>query len=162
MTTPVTRLKGPVHFEYEASAGRDLTRFLRALVEGRIVGRRCPGCAKVYVPPRGPCPTCAVFLGEDVPLGDIGTITTYCVVNVPFEGQTMKLPYVYAWVLLDGADIAFLHLIQGIEATDVRMGLRVRAEWQPPEKRIPSLESIAWFVPTGEPDAPYDAYAAYL
>jgi len=74
----------------------------------------------------------------------------------------MKLPYVYASILLDGADIPFPHLIQGIEAKDVGMGLRVRAEWQPPAERRPTMEAIRWFTPTGEPDAPFESYKDHL
>lgn len=162
MSDPVTRIKAKVRLEFTATAGRDMSRFLTSLLDARIVGRRCPSCLKVYVPPRGPCPTCGVFLGDDVELPHVGTVTTFCTVNVPFEGQVLKLPYVLAWVLLDGADLAFLHLIQGIEAADVRMGMRVRAVFAPKAERTPSLEAIRWFEPTSEPDAPYEAYSAFL
>ena len=148
MSEPVRRIKAPIRLEYRVTAGRDLSRFLEAVVEGRLIGKRCPSCHKVYIPPRGACPTCAVRTTDEVPVADTGTVTTFCVVNVPYEGQTIKLPYVYAWVLLDGADIAFPHLVHGIEASEVRMGLRVKAEWAPPEERRPTLESIRWFCPT--------------
>src|SRR4029077_6224256 len=91
---------------------------------------RCPVCTKVYLPPRGPCPTCAVLLAEPVELGNGGTVTTFCVVNVPFLGQSIEIPYVAASVLVDGADIAFSHLIQGCDASEVRMGMRVEAVWR--------------------------------
>jgi hypothetical protein len=42
------------------------------------------------------------------------------------------------------------------------MGLRVKAEWAPPEGRRPTLESIRWFSPTGEPDAAFDSYKEHL
>ncbi|HEY8042408.1 MAG TPA: Zn-ribbon domain-containing OB-fold protein [Polyangiaceae bacterium] len=161
MTDPIKRIKAPVRFEFTIGAGQTLSRFLAGLVEGRILGRRCPGCAKVYVPPRGACPTCALPAGDEVAVSDAGTVTTFCIVNVPFEGQTMKLPYVYASVLLDGADIPLLHLVNA-PAEEARMGMRVRAEWAPPAERRPTLESIRWFSPTGEPDAPFDAFKEHL
>ena len=162
MSEPIKVIKTPVHLDFQVLAGRDFARFLTAIADGQFVGRRCPTCQKVYVPPRGACPTCAVMMGDEVPVADHGCVTTFCIVNVPYEGQVMKLPYVYAMILLDGADIAFPHLIQGIEAKDVRMGLRVKAEWVPPAERKPTLESIRWFVPTGEPDAPFDSYKVHL
>jgi hypothetical protein len=161
VTDPIKRIKAPVRFEFTIGAGQTLSRFLAGLVEGRILGRRCPGCAKVYVPPRGACPTCALPAGDEVAVSDAGTVTTFCIVNVPFEGQTMKLPYVYASVLLDGADIPLLHLVNA-PAEEARMGMRVRAEWAPPAERRPTLESIRWFSPTGEPDAPFDAFKEHL
>ena len=58
-------------------------------------------------------------------MADTGTVTTFCVVNVPFRGQRVEPPYVAASVLLDGADIAIQHLILGCEPDEVRMGMRV-------------------------------------
>jgi hypothetical protein len=158
----IKRIAAPVRLDYMVSAGRELSRFLAAIAEGRLIGRRCPSCRKVYVPPRGACPTCAVATAGEVPVSDRGTVTTFCVVNVPFEGQVMKLPYVYASILLDGADIPFPHLVQGLPADQVRMGLRVQAEWAPPSERKPSLEAIRWFHPSGEPDAPFESYREHL
>ena len=161
MSEPIKRIKSPVHLQYTVSAGRSLSRFLAALTEARLIGGRCSSCRKVYIPLRSVCPTCAAPMSEEVNVVDTGTVTTFCIVNVPFEGQTMKLPYVYASVLLDGADLPILHLIQ-IPANEARMGLRVKAEWAPPEARRPTLESIRWFSPTGEPDAPFDSYKEHL
>ena len=151
MSDPVRRIEGPVHLEYTVGAGRTLSRFLAGIMEGRLLGRRCGSCQKVYVPPKGACPTCGVPMDGEVPVEDSGTLTTFCVVNVPFEGQTMKLPYVYGSILLDGADLPILHLIQ-VPANEARIGMRLVAEWAPPAERRPTLESIRWFVPTGEPD----------
>jgi uncharacterized OB-fold protein len=159
---PVKGIKTPIHLDFQVIAGKDLARFLGAVADGKLIGRRCPSCKKVYVPSRGACPTCAVFMAEEVPVSDHGTITSFCIVNVPYEGQTMKLPYVYSSILLDGSDIPLPHLIQGIEAKDVRMGMRVKAEWVPPAERRPTMESIRWFVPTGEPDAPYESSKDHL
>jgi uncharacterized OB-fold protein len=159
MSDAIKRINAPVHLDYTVTPGVALSRFLAGIVLGRIIGRRCGECHKVYVPARGSCPTCGVPLTEDVPVADTGTLTTFCIVNVPFEGQTMKLPYVYGSILLDGADLPLLHLVQGIEAADVRMGLRLKAEWVPPAERKPTLESIRWFVPSGEPDAAYATYS---
>ena len=53
MSEPVRRILAPVRLGYQVVAGRDLSRFLAALAEGRFLGKRCPTCHKVYVPPRG-------------------------------------------------------------------------------------------------------------
>ena len=162
MSDVVKGIKVPVRLAYTAIAGRDMTRFYQAIREGKLLGRRCPSCRKVYVPPRGPCPTCGVATVDEVAVRDTGTVTTFCIVNVPYEGQTMKLPYVYAMVLLDGADLPLPHLVQGLEADQVRMGLRVRASWAPAAERPASMEAIRWFEPSGEPDASYDSYREHL
>jgi uncharacterized OB-fold protein len=155
---PLKGIKTPMRLDFQVNAGGELSRYLRSVAEGKLFGRRCPACTKVYVPPRGGCPTCSVPMGEEVQVKDVGTVVSFCIVNVPFEGQVMKLPYVYASILADGADISFPHLIQGIEPGEVRMGLRVKAVWVPPAERKPTMESIRWFEPAGEPDAAFDSY----
>ncbi|HEV2784420.1 MAG TPA: OB-fold domain-containing protein [Actinophytocola sp.] len=159
---PVTMITTPINLtvQHTVSPGEDV--HLRGLAEGRIIGQRCPLCRKVYVPPRGACPTCGVPTGENVELPDHGTVTTFCIVNVPFLGQRITPPYVAAYILLDGADIAFLHLVLGCTPDEVRMGMRVRAHWRPREEWGTTTRNIDHFRPTGEPDAPFESYANHL
>jgi uncharacterized OB-fold protein len=152
----------PINLAYTHSASHEESRFLRAVKEGRVVGQRCPRCRKVYVPPRGACPVDGVPTTEEVELADKGTVTTFCVVNVPFLGQSIEPPYVSAYVLLDGADIAFQHLILECDASEVRMGMRVEAVWKPREEWDYTLRNISHFRPAGEPDAPFDSYSQHL
>jgi len=144
---PVKRIDTPIALDYRYTPGLATSRFLRALAEGRVVGERCPACGKVYVPPRGSCPTDAVPTAEEVQLPDRGVVTTFCVVNVPMSEHAIEMPYVAASILLDGADIAFQHLLRGVPADQVRIGMRVRAEWRPRPEWGPTLESIACFRP---------------
>ena len=152
----------PVNLHYTHSASPTEDPFLRGLMEGRLIAQRCPSCAKVYFPPRPACPTDGVPTTDQVELSDRGTITTFCVVNVPFLGQRIPPPYVSAYVLLDGADIPFLHLLLGVAPEDVRMGMRVEAVWKPREEWGPTMQNIDHFTPSGEPDAPFDSYSQHL
>jgi len=157
-----TGIISPVQLDYTYAASAEESRFLRGLAEGKIRGQRCPKCEKVYVPPRGACPVDGVPTRDEVELPDRGIVTTFCIVNVPFLGQRIAPPYVSAYVLLDGADIPFLHLVLGCDASEVRMGMRVEAVWKPREEWTTSMENIDHFRPTGEPDAAYESYAAHL
>jgi uncharacterized OB-fold protein len=152
----------PVRLEYKFIAGEATTRFLRGISEGRVIAQRCPACGKVYVPPKGACPTCAVPTEGEIDLSGRGIVTSFCIVNVPFAGQAVRPPYASASVLLDGADIPLFHLLQEVEAADVRMGMRVEAVWVPDEERGPTMDSIRYFRPTGEPDAPFDSFREHL
>jgi len=51
-----------------------------------------------------------------------------------------------------------MHLIQEVNVDDVHSGMRVEAVWVPDDEVGPTLESIKYFRPTGEPDADYDTY----
>lgn len=159
---PVTGVVTKVSLDYDYAASPEESLFYRGLNEGRIMGQRCPTCQKVYVPPRSACPSDGTPTAEEVELSQTGTITTFCIVNVPFLGQKITPPYVSAYVLLDGADIAVLHLILGVPAEEVRMGMRVKAVWKPKDEWAYSLENIDHFAPTGDPDADFDTYKHHL
>jgi len=148
----------PVRLHYMHTASPGETAYLRGLAEHRLLGQRCGVCGQVYVPPRGTCPADGVPTSEEVELPESGTVTTFCIVNVGYPGQKdqgFTPPYVAAAVLLDGADIAFQHLVLGCDPAEVRMGMRVRAVWGEPG-------GISHFTPTGEPDAEYETYARSL
>src|ERR1700749_850269 len=145
----------PVRLHYMHTASPGESAYLRGLAEGRLLGQRCGVCGQVYVPPRGTSPADGVPTSEEVELPETGTVTTFCIVNVGYPGQKVTPPYVAAAVLLDGADIAFQHLVLGCDPGEVRMGMRVRAVWG-------ESGSISHFTPTGEPDAPYESYARCL
>jgi uncharacterized protein len=159
---PVGMITTPIELSYEHTASAEESAFLRGLADGRLLGQRCPACGKVYLPPRAACPADGVPTKDEVEVSDTGTVTTFCVVSVPFRGQRVAPPYVAAAVLLDGADIAIQHLILGCEPARVRMGMRVSAVWKPREEWGLSLENIHHFEPADEPDAPYESYARHL
>jgi uncharacterized OB-fold protein len=156
---PIREIRTPMRLDYRIQAGRQMSSFLLSLTEGKIVGRRSPN-GRVYVPPRGACPLTGELMGEEVELPDVGTLLTYCIINIPFEGQRLTPPYAVATILLDGADLPLYHIIGNCPVSDVHTGMRVVAKWQ--DKLEPTLESIAYFEPNGEPDAPYDSYKEYI
>lgn len=148
MTVTPVRL----HYMHTASPGESF--YLRGLAERRLLGQRCGVCGQVYVPPRGTCPADGVPTHEEVELSPRGTVTTFCIVNVGYPGQRVTPPYVAAAILLDGADIAFGHLVLGCDPSEVRMGMRVRAVW--------GDQGVSHFEPNGEADAPYESYERFM
>ncbi|TLH50284.1 Zn-ribbon domain-containing OB-fold protein [Mycolicibacterium aubagnense] len=164
---PVTMLVVPTSIEIQHTASHPETVFLRGLQEGKLLGARTkagrdgkPG--PVLFPPKEADPATGLGLDEFVELVDRGTVTTFAIINIPFAGQRIKPPYVAAYVLLDGADIPFLHLVTEIDAADVRMGMRVEAVWKPREEWGLGIDNISHFKPSGEPDADYDSYKHHL
>ncbi|MEO6629903.1 MAG: OB-fold domain-containing protein [Aquihabitans sp.] len=148
---PVRSVRTPAQLDYEFVAGDATTRFLTGITKKRIVGQKAPG-GRVYVPPRGADPELGQATPIDVEVAQVGTVTSFCVVNLQFYGSVMEIPYVSALILLDGADLSIMHLIQEVPANDVRIGMRVEAVWRDDADIEPTMESIKWFRPTGEPD----------
>jgi hypothetical protein len=163
MSEPVTTIHTHVRLPFRYYAGSYTARYLRSIREdGRILGVRCTSCGMVLVPPRIACTACWADTGDWVPVESRGTLTTFVVVNVPFYGQKIEIPYVLGHILLDGADTSILHLVREIAIPEVRMGLRVEGVWKPPAEREGSLTDIRHFRPTGEPDVPIDRFIARL
>lgn len=149
---PVRSVRTPARLDYEFVAGRSTTNFLRGITQHKLVGERCPVCGKVYVPSRGACPSHGVPTEGQVEVADVGTLVSFCVVNVQFYGSVMEIPYVTGNILLDGADMYLMHLLQEVPADQVRIGMRLQAVWKDDDELEPTLESIKYFRPNGEPD----------
>jgi uncharacterized OB-fold protein len=159
---PVTMQVTPSAIEIRHTASIPETAYLKALKEGKLLGARTGKHGKLYFPAREADPATGKVLDEYVELPDKGTVTTFAIINIPFPGQRIKPPYVAAYVLLDGADIPFLHLVSDIDADKVRMGMRVEAVWRPREEWDFGIDNIEYFRPTGEPDADYETYKLHL
>jgi len=154
----------------------NLNRFADGLLNGHIIGQKCPSCGRVYVPGKGYCPLCVVPTTEkdEVEVSDHGTMTGFTIVTpVAYYGQKETEPFVHASVLLDGADTPMGGQdIVGIPHDQLRMGLRVRAVWKPKsERKVEGISNRGWgglgsvieaFEATGEPDATRDDFKEHI
>ena len=165
-----------VSLTYRERLTPNLNRFVDELLEGRIVGHKCPVCGRVYVPPKGYCPLDVVATGpeNEVAVSDTGTVSGFTIVTpVAYYGQKETQPFVYASVLLDGADSPLGGQdIVGIPHDQLQAGLRVKAIWVPKGKRkVEGISNrgfgglgsvIEAFEPSGEPDASPEVYKEHI
>jgi uncharacterized OB-fold protein len=173
---PVVVMDHLVSLTYQEQLPPNTVRFGKALHEGRILGQKCPSCGRVFVPPKDFCPLCVILLtpDDDVEISDRGVVTGHTVITpVRYYGQTKTEPFVFASVLLDGADGTLGGQdISGIPVDQVRRGQRVKAVWKPPEARDwEGLSARGWgsvagaissFTPTGEPDVPKEQFLEHI
>lgn len=138
-------IKSPFRMDYTYVAGVGRSVFLRGLAERRLLARRCPSCAQVYLPPPEFCSRCLVELEEPFDLQGNGVVSTFCVVNFPFPGQTFEPPYVVAHIQIDGADTRLMHLIREVAPGEVHIGMPVEPVWG--TENEPSMNSIRHFRP---------------
>jgi len=144
----------------------------QALLDGKLIGQKCPECERIYVGPRGMCCVDAIRIDDshifEVP--DKGVITNFTIITpTPYPGQTETEPFVRCSVLLDGTDAVLNQQgVLDIPADEVRVGMHVQAEWAPPEERdVSDVGNRGWgaagaairgWKPTGEPDEPEENY----
>jgi hypothetical protein len=167
---PVTGMDYFMQLDYHELVCPSVRRYRSALIDGKLIGHRCPKCKLVYVPPRGYCPidTIETTDADEVQLVDRGVIANYTVVTpVQYYGQEETEPFVRVSVILDepGGTMSLQDVVD-IPVDDVHIGQRVEAVWLPPEERdISEIGNRSWgsadgaitgWKLTGEPDVPPD------
>jgi uncharacterized OB-fold protein len=146
---PVTTMASPFRMDYTYVAGAGRSVFLRGLASRRMLARRCPGCAQVYLPPPQTCSRCLVALDEPFEVDGTGSVSTFCVINFPFPGQVYEPPYVVAHIQLHGTDTRLMHLVREVSPADVHIGMKVSPVWD--AELDTSMTSIRYYRPR-EPD----------
>jgi uncharacterized OB-fold protein len=165
-TEPVRFMQQHIALDYVTRTSPIAARFADGLERGVILGRRCPSCGLVFVPPRTFCNICTVAMSEEdeLEVADRGVVTAFTILTpIQYHGQQEREDYALASILLDGADgtVGQQRLV-GVPLEQVRTGLRVRAVWAPEGQRGTGGGSalgfgfggaITGWEPTGEPDA---------
>ena len=148
-----------------------LVRYAANLRAGKLTGQRCPKCNRVFLG-RGYCSVDAIRLGAELDevLPDFGVVSNYTIITpTPYPGQKETEPFARASVVLDGNEMVIAQQqILDLPASEIRVGLRVKAEWMPESERdAAEITSKGWgtvagFIkgwrPTGEPDEPAAEY----
>lgn len=137
---------------YAWDAGVAIGRYLAELKEGRIVGRKCRKCRRIVVPPRMFCEHCFRPSDEWVYLKDTGTVLTFSICYVTWDMVRIKEPQIPAVIQIDGASkgMGIMHLLGEVNPDEVKIGMRVKAVWKPPEERIGAITDILYFKPLKE------------
>jgi uncharacterized OB-fold protein len=132
-----------------------VSKFFKGLIDKHLFGTRCPKCKTVYCPPRVHCwnPECRVADTEWIELPLRGKVHTFSVMLFSAEAFLEMLPFVLAYVQIDGAHTAMP--IQVVTApTNVFIGQKVRIKFR--EKRTGDLMDI-YAVPVKGQNIPADS-----
>lgn len=128
-------------------AGRVGSKFIISLRDSKkILGVKCPKCKTVYVPPMEYCERDMTKIDENwVELGNEGLITNYTVVNYNDRHLPRKAPYILAMIKLDKADTPLVHIVEGIDCDQVKIGMKVKAVFA--DKTTNTIRDIDHFEP---------------
>lgn len=103
------------------------SRFFREIRDhARLVGARCTKCRITYCPPRVHCSSC---YGKTrwVPLKTTGVVLSATAAYYATSLWVGKVPYVVAYIRLDGADTGMFQMIEMDDPAGARPGMRVKA-----------------------------------
>ncbi|MCI0453579.1 MAG: Zn-ribbon domain-containing OB-fold protein [Candidatus Dadabacteria bacterium] len=110
--------------EFKHAAGETASTFFKAIMQRReILGRLCPKCKRVLLPPRSFCERCFVETSEWVKVGGEGKIQSFTIVYEKFEGLPPP-PYAIAYVLLDGASTAMVNFVKGLDLNNLDQAIK--------------------------------------
>lgn len=115
-------------FTYTRSTGPVVGRFLTELRDRNIVGIRGSDGA-IYVPPMEYDPHTAEELSEFVAVGQAGEVISWCWVSEPRDSHPHNVPFAWAMIKLDGADIPMVHSVCANSEAAMETGMRVSAQW---------------------------------
>ncbi len=117
-----------LQYTYKRSLGPVLSRFFTGIRDRKILGaKRADGT--VLVPPREYDPDTAAAIDELVEVGQSGVVKSWAWVSEPRKQQPLDRPFAYALIQLEGADTAFLHVVDAGREDAMQTGMRVAAKW---------------------------------
>ncbi len=106
------------------------SRFFREILENRrILGARCTTCSKVFCPPRTHCPHCYAKT-EWVELNGTGRVLSYTTVYFATSSAIKNVPYIVAYIRLDGADTAILSNVEMKDVRTAHVGMAVQVKFR--------------------------------
>ncbi|AEB95902.1 MAG: Zn-ribbon domain-containing OB-fold protein [Metallosphaera sp.] len=149
---PVVEYKPEAKYSY--TAGQALSQFLLGLKKGKILGRKCPKCGRVYVPPRMYCEDCFYPTSKWVEVKDEGIVMTAVASFISWTRDRLEEPEIVGTIRLlpsSAKDYVYPGLFHRICCSfdDVKsmniFGKRVKAKWKPENEREGSINDIECF-----------------
>lgn len=135
-----------INIPYNWWAGDTASKFLIAIRdEKKILGTKCSKCSRVFIPPRKTCPTCFTENKEWVEVSNEGTVQAFTIARRQLAALPKKVPVCFALILLEGASTALLHYLDEVDPADIKIGMRVRAQFA--EERHGNITDIDYFKP---------------
>lgn len=148
----VTQTRFRPNAKYAWAAGEAMSRFLEELQQGRLVARTCHSCDRILFPPRMFCEECFRPTDAWTVIRDTGTIETFSISYLDTDAKRIVEPILVGVVSLDGASpkMGMMHYFGEMTKDQIRIGMRVKAVWKPPEDRRGSVLDIRYFRPLKE------------
>ena len=101
------------------------SRFFREIFHNnKLMGAKCPACEKVYCPPRSACPRCYEKT-EWVELPGTGRVEAFTVQHYSTSAFISKVPFLVAYIRLDGTDFLIIGNIEMDDVSKARQGMPV-------------------------------------
>jgi len=137
---------------YAWDCGTAIGRYLSELKNGKIIARKCHKCSRIMLPPRMFCELCFRPTDEWIYVEDTGVLNTYSICHVYWDASRVAPedpPLLPAVIEIDGAsrEMGILHMLGEVEHDKIKIGMKLKAVWKPPEERKGAITDIDYFKP---------------
>lgn len=125
-----------------------LSPYAKGLMEGKLLGTKCPQCGDVTFPPRVNCWNldCKLEKTEWVEMPKRGKLHAWTVCGFAAKSALKKLPFVLAYVLLGESKTAVANILKIDEPWHTESGIPVIVKMNPENERVGNLIDF-WFEP---------------
>lgn len=137
-----TRFNQLLHYDqlYTIRHGANSPTFL-GFLEGKLMGTRCPICDDKFFPARTVCwrLSCNLAPTEWVELKPEGIVHTWTAAGWSGRSSLKRLPFVFAYGIIDGANTAIANELLGLAPWDAEFDMPIKVVFKPPEKRVGAI-----------------------
>ncbi|MFO7835018.1 MAG: OB-fold domain-containing protein [Candidatus Thorarchaeota archaeon] len=126
----------------------ELSKMGKGLMDGELWGTQCPQCGDKFFPPRVNCWNldCNLEKTDWIKLKPEGHVHTYTIAGWSGRSSLKRLPFVLAYVVVDGCKTAVANELRGIDPWNAEFEMPVKVVWADKEDRRGTITDF-WFEP---------------
>jgi uncharacterized OB-fold protein len=115
--------------------------FFIGLLEGKILGTRCPKCGDIWVPVRTHCWNldCNLEKTEWVEMPLTAKVHTWTIAGWSGRSSLKRLPIILVYAVIGDSKVAIANELYGINPWDVEFGMPLKIVFKPKEERIGAI-----------------------
>jgi hypothetical protein len=126
----------------------EISKMGKGFLDGEFWGTKCPKCGDKFFPPRVNCWNldCNLEKTEWIKLAETGHVHTFTIAGWSGKSSLKRLPFVLAYVVVDGCKTAIANELRGLDPWDAEFGMPIQVVWAPKEERRGTVTDF-WFEP---------------
>jgi uncharacterized OB-fold protein len=115
--------------------------FFIGLLEGKILGTRCPKCGDIWVPVRTHCWNldCNLEKTEWIEMPLTAKVHTWTIAGWSGRSSLKRLPIILVYAVIGDSKVAIANELYGINPWDVEFGMPLKIVFKPKEERIGAI-----------------------
>lgn len=127
------------------------SKFFKGLLDGKILGTRCPKCGDTWVPVRTHCwnLNCDLEKTEWIEMPLTAKVHTWTVAGWSGRSSLKRLPIVLVYAVIGDSKVAIANELHNINPWDVEFGMPLKIVFKPKEERTGAITDW-YFEPADE------------